>query len=791
MGNGPVKRPLAVAWRYKGLCGLCLAPVVLSAVASAQHARLKPSAPSWSLSPLAAPPVTVADIIGMTTFGSGFNPYWQEDIVAFSPDRSHVATVVKRGNVVRNTVDYALVVFRTDELHRNPKADTVATLSSSTNGPGMGHVRWLADNATLAFVGERPGTTPQVLTVDIRTHTLTQLTHATTTVTNFAIAPTGDPVVYSQGVEAAVDSAQVAAMRAHGFVVPAEFNVADVIDGNPVFMAQASNATRQPFLNVARAGTVLRLPPPADAEKERGGKARCSLGSLTVAPNGEMALVNCMLRVRPAWGAYDPQFRRPWSWYNQYFILDLKGGWARPLSKALVGIYSSAMWAPNSQSVVLTNALLPLDGLDSAMRVARATHRMVAEVDVSTGRITAIAPRDSLWVVGWDARSGLVELVHGWAGVDAGAPHEFYRKTSTSWTPVPTRSVRRPTLVIDQGMNVPPRLVVVDPATQAREVVYDPNPGLLSAHRFGREEVFHWTTRAGNHWMAGLYYPPDYAPGRRYPLVIQTHGFDSTTFAPNGSFTTGEAAQPMANAGILVLQMPDGPTGTPAQRLVFQDVVATSREAPMIQDGVEGAIDALDRQGLIDRTKIGMQGFSRTCYYTLYFLTQSSYALAAATMTDGWDSSYLQYLLFGVGEDNSDRAEWYEKMYGGPPWGTTRATWLRSAPGFNLDRITTPLHLTALNPGSVLGSWEPYAGLLLQGKPAELLYIPDGDHILVKPWQRLTSQESAVAWYRFWLQGYESPDPTKAEQYARWRELRKRQQHQTGGDTAATQHGSE
>jgi len=28
-------------------------------------------------------------------------------------------------------------------------------------------------------------------------------------------------------------------------------------------------------------------------------------------------------------------------------------------------------------------------------------------------------------------------------------------------------------------------------------------------------------------------------------------------------------------------------------------------------------------------------------------------------------------------------------------------------------------------------------------------------------------------WFRFWLQGYEDPDPAKAEQYKRWGELRK------------------
>jgi len=36
----------------------------------------------------------------------------------------------------------------------------------------------------------------------------------------------------------------------------------------------------------------------------------------------------------------------------------------------------------------------------------------------------------------------------------------------------------------------------------------------------------------------------------------------------------------------------------------------------------------------------------------------------------------------------------------------------------------------------------------------------------------MASQGGAVDWYRFWLQGYEDPNPAKAEQYERWRALR-------------------
>ena len=67
---------------------------------------------------------------------------------------------------------------------------------------------------------------------------------------------------------------------------------------------------------------------------------------------------------------------------------------------------------------------------------------------------------------------------------------------------------------------------------------------------------------------------------------------------------------------------------------------------------------------------------------------------------------------------------------------------------------------------------ETFAGLKLLHKPVDFVIIPDSPHSLVRPWHRMASQGGSVDWFRFWLQGYEDPDPSKATQYARWHELR-------------------
>ena len=179
---------------------------------------------------------------------------------------------------------------------------------------------------------------------------------------------------------------------------------------------------------------------------------------------------------------------------------------------------------------------------------------------------------------------------------------------------------------------------------------------------------------------------------------------------------------------------------------------------------------------------MGIIGFSRTCYHVEGALIEDPKLFAAASITDGVDESYMQYLLSGIESDSIAVESEQRKIYGTTPFGAGLGTWIRQAPGFRLDRVQTPLLIGAIEgPTSVLSEWEIYASLRNQKKPVDLMYIPNGQHILQKPLDRLASQQSNVDWFRFWLQGYEDPVPAKRAQYARWQGLRKLQLTNRGG----------
>src|SRR5262249_49316883 len=99
-------------------------------------------------------------------------------------------------------------------------------------------------------------------------------------------------------------------------------------------------------------------------------------------------------------------------------------------------------------------------------------------------------------------------------------------------------------------------------------------------------------------------------------------------------------------------------------------------------------------------------------------------------------------------------------------------SWMKTSPGFNLDKVDTPVWIAAHGgTASLLWHWEWFAGLTRLGKPVELLYLPKGQHELRKPAERALSLEGNVHWLSFWLQRYEDPSRAKRAQYGRWEKL--------------------
>jgi dipeptidyl aminopeptidase/acylaminoacyl peptidase len=303
--------------------------------------------------------------------------------------------------------------------------------------------------------------------------------------------------------------------------------------------------------------------------------------------------------------------------------------------------------------------------------------------------------------------------------------------------------------------------VLLDRHTGQSKEIWNPNPQ-LAGFNLGEASVYHWRDREGRQWTGGLVKPPDYVHGRRCPLVIQTHGFDEDEFLVDGFSTTANAARAMAARGMVVLQVQE-----------IRVAHLTPREADVEgRDGYQAAIDQLSKEGVINPKKVGIIGWSRTGWYVLESLMTRPDLFAAATLAESTHGDLTQYWFLVDYALGPVLADAIAGGIGGRPTQAGLRTWLGKSPEFNADRIRAPILFEQNSPSALIFGWDLYAALRSQGSPVDLLYIRNGEHVLVKPLERLASGEMNVDWYDFWLNGHEDPDPAKAAQYERWRKLR-------------------
>jgi len=725
-------------------------------------------------------PVRVADAIEMTQIGYSRSPddYRSHDnVVEFSPDRSKFVFVTQKGNLKNNTVESSLLVFQTAEAFKSPTLEVLATLASSSNRAAITKLTWLPDNDTIVFLGEQLGENPQLYKVNCRTKQLVKLTNQPTPIAAYTVSRGGDRVVYLAPPELRPVLSEEKLQ--HGFTITSEYwfelyqNHYSTYDTRMEIFVLTPGTTA-----VRQIGGVLDLDTWEDAD-------------LSISPNGRYAFLDGWVNEPPRiWSEYKTATFRPVTTAcvvgkagdcpRQHLIVDLDNATVSPLIGAPVFLGQEAAgliaWTQHN-SVLLINALLPLDVADPDRRRRRQEHLYAAEVMLPDRKIVEIAERDAPFPAGRiDPDSGLDQILTRSFPYDG--PAMEFRIDGDGWkirqldqAPKPKEGLA---VTLEQDLNSPPKLTAMEPSTGRKSVLLDLNPQFAKL-TFGRVEVFKWKTKDGHAVAGALYYPPNYSESKRYPLVIQTHGYSRERFFIDGPYSTGFAAQPLANDGFVVLQMDMGDPDVKDSYKEVNDTLSSPQEGPQAIASYEAAIDELDRRGLIDRHRVGITGFSRTAYHALYALTHSSYPFGAAIVSDGANFGYVNCVLFSVVGERGDLAPCEKINGGGPPYGDSLSGWGKAAPTFNLDKIEAPVLLQAIL--APVGEWEIFAGLKWLKKPVELLnFYPSGEHVLVKPWQRMTSQQTAVDWYCFWLKGEEDPDPTKAEQYARWHELRKLQE---------------
>jgi dipeptidyl aminopeptidase/acylaminoacyl peptidase len=717
---------------------------------------------------------TITDEIGLTRFEGNAT-------VSFSPDGRYFAVWSEQGHLDGNYVEDSLRIYSgqdvVDSLSRadgspSPAPVWIASRSAAV-GDNIRHWQWLTDSSGLAFLGvAKDGN--QLFLADLKKRAIVPLSPAEEDVSAFDVRDR-DNYVYTasnstrrvplpnttardvgspMAVGTGLSLAQLLFPEDRGFVPPPPSYLWAVVSGKR-FQVMREHA---PII------------PSGDLP-----------GDLALSPDGTSLVTTLPVREVPSsWEVlYPPAFPsapfrvragRDQS-VHQFVLIDLKTGLVRALTSAPIGgdgswwgsLTRRATWSNDGRAILLPETFVetkdrsPTTPCLAVVNLPSYAHTCVETSKIGDDyRLRTII--DAKFATGNKQRV----VVHVKEGAQL-RTLEYELNGSGAWQVVTARESTatevhaNPDVIVSEGLNEPPRLIARE--KERSRVIWDPNPQLKEIE-LGQASIYVWKDKAGHERRAGLYRPADYEVGRTYPLVIQTHGFLETEFRPSGLFTTGSAARALAGAGVFVLQIgEDCHLDTPA-------------EGPCAAEVYESAANALVAERLVDPARIGIVGFSRTCFYVMEALTTSSVRFSAALITDGLMASYVQYISTIDGGHDAIPHQ-FDSMIGASPFGEGLQQWVRQAPTFNLDRIVTPLLVVAsYRGGHLLNMWEPYAGLRYLHKPTDLVLLKTDEHVVTTPAVRLASQGGSVDWFRFWLQGYEGRAPKwDPDQYRRWEKL--------------------
>lgn len=485
---------------------------------------------------------------------------------------------------------------------------------------------------------------------------------------------------------------------------------------------------------------------------------------------------------------------------RQFFLVDLEQGKDEPIINAPTGEYltpltggkqstsfgfnkwgipAEAYWSSDESDVVLVNTTLPTStkGADPSMA-------FLISVNLKSKKVTPLEPLNdqaggAIISVRW-GRVGKQIIVER-NGAGSRPKVSTYDFDGNDWIPnnnppgapvdkQPGIQAEELSVELIQGPNEPPK-VVASAAGKNIELT-DKDPALAKL-RVAKVQQFSWKDEKGGVNTGGLLLPPAQGPTAP-PLIIQV-GFNfEDRFLPDGMTSTAFASQALVARGFAVLNL-ESPYGKAGRYEEYDD----------FRRAWESAVKSLAEAKLVDPQRIGLIGFSHFGLLVREAITHhGNLPIGAAVIADSNTGSYNLYLnTFSSG---SGRPTELENIYGGR-FAEAKQSWLERETTFNVEKIDTPVLF--------IGSDDVYAletvgSFKANRKAFEFLVFPELVHNLKRPRQREASMAANVDWMSFWLQGFEDPDSSKKDQYARWRKIRSDWERQKRWEAAGHPRGS-
>jgi dipeptidyl aminopeptidase/acylaminoacyl peptidase len=291
----------------------------------------------------------------------------------------------------------------------------------------------------------------------------------------------------------------------------------------------------------------------------------------------------------------------------------------------------------------------------------------------------------------------------------------------------------------------------LSPAPQAAaKVIYEAN-AFLRDIALGRDKKISYRSLNGEELGGWLILPPDYEPGKRYPMIVWV--YPNYVAGPKPDITEDiHWPQPSINKqiaaarGYVILKpsIPLNPYGK------VDDIISK------ITSGVLPAVDKVIEMGIADAERLFVMGNSYGGFSVYALITQTNRFKAAvgqsgySNLISGYGQSGGYHYLDYAHEIGVLRQSSFETMLhlGGPPWKEAER-YIRNSPIFYVDRVQTPLLILQgdLDAASIEQAEELFMSLYRQGKRAEFVRYWGEGHIISSPPNVRDMWNRIFAWF--------------------------------------------
>lgn len=263
-------------------------------------------------------------------------------------------------------------------------------------------------------------------------------------------------------------------------------------------------------------------------------------------------------------------------------------------------------------------------------------------------------------------------------------------------------------------------------------------------------EIISWKSKDGTVIEGILHKPQNYDPARKYPLMVVIHGgptgIDTPTPVPGGIYPLLQ----WLDKGCLVLR--PNYRGSAGYGESFRSLNVNNLGVGDMWDIMSG-INYLEKQGIIDKTKMGCMGWSQGGYISAFLTTNSN--LFRAISVGAGISDWMTYYV------NTDIHPFTIQYLKATPW-NNEAIYRLTSPITNINQAITP---TLIQHGEfdkrvpIANAYELLQGLRDNKVPVELIVYKGFGHGITKPKERLAATWHNWQWFNkyIWNENVELP----------------------------------